>query len=133
VFARDPDSLIIFTAHEEPMAFTVEPILRNFAPIEPFCVRWNFPMMERDSQLDPTNLKQAAGRKPENIPDDLLAVLPADGLSNADFMAAADEQGISERTFYRLRQSLKSDKKIMLSAINGKWLKVMPKQTYQVP
>ena len=131
VFARDPDSLIIFTAHEEPQTFTVEPILRNFKPVEPFCVRWNFPLMERDDTLDPSKLKQAAGRKPENTTDDLLALLPADGLTAAEFLAAAKEQGISERTFFRLLKTLKSDKKILQSAINGKWLKIMPKQTYQ--
>ena len=43
VFARDPDSLLIFTAHKDDGCFSVEPILRNFPPVKPFGVRWQFP------------------------------------------------------------------------------------------
>ena len=63
VFARDPDSLLIFTKHETEDAFTVEPILRNFPPVRPFAVRWEFPLMVQANELDPARLKQAAGRK----------------------------------------------------------------------
>ncbi|MGA3268092.1 MAG: AAA family ATPase [Verrucomicrobiota bacterium] len=129
VFARDPDSLLIFTKHEQPDAFTVEPILRNFPPVEPFVVRWNFPLFERADDLDPAKLKQAAGRKPENSPDDLLKLLPGKGLTNADFLAAADADGISKRTFYRLRKLLEAAGKIMLSKVNGKWKPISPKKT----
>ena len=75
VFARDPDSLLIFTKHETDDAFTVEPILRNFAPVEPFAVRWNFPLMELADDLDPAKLKQVAGRKSEFNPKKLLAAI----------------------------------------------------------
>ncbi len=75
VFARDPDSLLIFTKHETNDAFTVEPILRNFAPVEPFAVRWQFPLMQRADDLDPAKLKQVAGRKREYNPKKLLAAI----------------------------------------------------------
>jgi hypothetical protein len=75
VFARDPDSLLIFTQHEEKDAFAIEPILRNFAPVEPFVVRWEFPLMRRDDDLDPSKLKQAVGRKKEHDPKKLLAAI----------------------------------------------------------
>jgi len=127
VFARDPDSLLIFTKHETEGAFTVEPILRNFAPVAPFAVRWEFPLMHRADDLDPAKLKQAGGRKPENSPDDLLKVLPADGLMPADFLAAADEDGISKRTFYRLRAELKKRGKIVESITGGKWQPILTK------
>ena len=39
LFARDPDAILTLTKHEEEGAFTVEPILRNHAPIKPFVVR----------------------------------------------------------------------------------------------
>ena len=68
VFARDPDSLLIFTKHETDDAFTVEPILRNFAPVAPFAVRWNFPLMNLADDLDPAKLKQVAGRKRQHDP-----------------------------------------------------------------
>ena len=40
VFARDPDSLVVFTKHEEEGAFAGEMIVRNLPPVAPFVVRW---------------------------------------------------------------------------------------------
>jgi len=75
VFARDPDSLLIFTKHEEDDAFTVESILRNFAPVAPFAVRWQFPLMQTADDLDPAKLKQVVGRKRVCDPKKLLTVI----------------------------------------------------------
>ncbi|MFZ0828685.1 MAG: AAA family ATPase [Verrucomicrobiia bacterium] len=133
VQARDPDSLIVFSKHETPDAFAVEPILRNFPPVEPFTVRWEFPLMVRADELDPAKLKQAAGRKPEHTPGELFELLPADGLTNADFLTAAKEQGISERSFYRMKKDLENGGKILLSKINAKWTPVSSKKTPSLP
>jgi hypothetical protein len=129
VFARDPDSILIFTRHEEEDAFAVESILRNFAPVQPFAVRWRFPLMAQDGQLDPAKLKQAAGRRPEHAPDDLLKALPDAGLENSDWLTAADEQGISRRTFFRLRKQLEKSRRIMLSTATGRWTPLLNKAT----
>jgi hypothetical protein len=75
VYGRDPDALLIFTEHDEPDAFTVEPILRDFAPVEPFVVRWEFPLMHRADDLDPAKLKQVAGRKKAHDPKKLLTAI----------------------------------------------------------
>lgn len=56
-FARDPDAILIMTAHEQEDAFTIEATLRNFPPAEPFVVRWEFPLFVRDASLDPAALK----------------------------------------------------------------------------
>lgn len=127
VFARDPDSLLIFTKHESDDAFTVEPILRNFAPVAPFAVRWDFPLMHRADDLDPAKLKQAGGRKPTYLPADLFAKLPTDGLTNADWLAKADGDGISKPTFYRLRKALENSGKIHHSPVTGKWQPILTK------
>jgi len=127
VFARDPDSLLIFTKHENDDAFTVEPILRNFAPVEPFAVRWQFPLMQTADDLDPSKLKQAGGRKPTFSPSDLLALLPSGGLENKAWTELADENGISRRTFFRLRAELKKAGKILESVATGKWQPVLTK------
>ncbi|MBI4658302.1 MAG: AAA family ATPase [Verrucomicrobia bacterium] len=66
VFARDPDSLLVMTRHEEEGAFAVEATLRNFPAINPFVVRWEYPLMRRDDTLDPAKLKQLRGRKREH-------------------------------------------------------------------
>lgn len=76
VFARDPDSIVPFTLHEEDGCFTVEPILRNLHPVAPFVVRWKFPLMTIADDLDPTKLRQQnKGRKREYDPTELLAYI----------------------------------------------------------
>lgn len=109
VFARDPDSILSFTRHEEPDAFTVEATLRNFKPVEPFVVRWQFPLMRKDDALDPTKLKRIArlGPAPQFTPDKLLKTLPADGLTKIDWKKqAADRIGIGRTRFYALVDEL---------------------------
>jgi hypothetical protein len=127
VFARDPDSLLIFTKHETDDAFTVEPILRNFAPVAPFVVRWEFPLMRRDDDLDPAKLKQTGGRKPTYSPDDVLNLLPKAGLSNAEWMEKAEAEGISKATFYRLKKALSEARKIHQAAVTGIWQPILTK------
>jgi predicted transcriptional regulator len=75
VFARDPDSILIFTRHEEEGAFTVEPVLRNFPPVTPFVIRWNYPTFEMADDLNPDDLRQSAGRKKQYDPISLLALI----------------------------------------------------------
>jgi RecA-family ATPase len=62
VFARDPDSLLNFTTHQEADCYTVEATLRNFPPMDPFVVRWEYPLFARDGTLDPAELKKMPGR-----------------------------------------------------------------------
>ena len=52
-FARDPDSLLNLTAHEQEDCYTLEASLRNFPQLDPFVVRWEFPLFVRDDSLDP--------------------------------------------------------------------------------
>ena len=57
VFSRDPDSLLNFTSHREADCYTVEATLRNFPPLCPFVVRWDYPLFARDGSLNPAELK----------------------------------------------------------------------------
>jgi len=110
VFARDPDSLIIFTAHEEPDCFTVDCILRNFPPVAPFVVRWQFPLMMRAAELDPADIKKSAGRKPQHDPLKLLAVIADRTVSNPiTFSEWADLAGLPRKTLsnYTVNMRLK--------------------------
>jgi hypothetical protein len=76
VFARDPDTILTMTRHEKDGAFTVEPILRNHPPVGPLVVAWDFPLMKRDDDLDPTKLRRAnAGRQAKYEVQDLVEVL----------------------------------------------------------
>ena len=72
VFARDPDTIITATPHEEEDCFTVNMVLRNFPPPGDFAIRWRFPRMVRDASLDPENLRQPEQRKKERPAVDTL-------------------------------------------------------------
>jgi hypothetical protein len=82
VFARDPDSILVFTEHESENAFTIEPILRNFPHVPKFSVRWNFPLMTPAGDLDPARLKQSSGRKKDHDPVKLLALIRNNDAAN---------------------------------------------------
>jgi hypothetical protein len=58
VFARDPDTILTLTSHEAPDAYVVEATLRNFAPLKPFCIRWEYPVMTLAPELRPEHLKK---------------------------------------------------------------------------
>lgn len=75
VLARDPDTLINFTRHEQDEAFTVDVTLRNLKPIEPFVVRWQFPMFQRDDALNPDDLKKLPGRKKQMSEVEVLSAI----------------------------------------------------------
>lgn len=123
VFARDPDSILIFTRHEHDNAFIVEATLRNHPPLERFVVRWKFPLMIMDRDLDPSKLKQAPGRTKQHHRADLLTLLGTNALTTTEWKElAADDRGMSERTFYRLLNELKDAKSIKKNA-NNKWIK----------
>lgn len=126
VFARDPDSIIPFTKHEEEDAFVIEPILRNLPPITPFVVRWNHPLMERDDELDPSKLKQTGGRPKEHTSDELLDLLNDGPLPLQKWQEIASKNnGISRATFFRLKSELKSHDLILHQKVSDTWIKLI--------
>jgi hypothetical protein len=121
VFARDPDSILVMTAHEQEQCFTIEATLRNFRPMEPFVARWDYPLMRRDDSLDPKQLKQAkGGPKTIYFADQLLGLLPVEGLTTAEWKKlAADETGMGRTKFFELRAELVEEGSV--SEVKGKW------------
>ena len=109
--ARWPDVVMTLTEHEEDGCATAEFSLRNFAPVAPFVVRWNYPTWTRDGSLNPTKLK-SPGRKEEHSPAELLAKL-SDGMTGREWKAAA---GLTDSTFDRKRNALKQQGKIRESS-----------------
>src|SRR5689334_5911093 len=119
VFARDPDSLVTFTRHEEDNAYTIDTILRNFPPVKLFVVRWDWPVFMRADELDPKRLRAAGGRAAEYTPDMLLETLGDQRLSSTDWQAqCGDELGICEASFCKLRRSLETAQKVLKSIID---------------
>jgi len=124
VFARDPDSILNFTRHEEPDCFTVEMTLRNHPPREPFVVRWEFPLFTVENTLDATRLKQA-GRKPDQsfTTEKIFELLTEPMSTKAWQRLAADELGASRATFFRRKDELENASKIRKDTTR-KWSRV---------
>lgn len=57
-WARDPDTIIVLTPHEEPDSFTVTSILRNLPQLPEFVVSWDYPLMKLASDLNPEALRR---------------------------------------------------------------------------
>ena len=80
-FARDVDSGLILTAHEEEECYTADAaILRNFPPFKPFVVRWEFPLMVREDDIDPERLKAPRSGNPvkHHTIEEIMAHVPHD-------------------------------------------------------
>jgi len=57
-WARDPDSIVVLTPHEEPDCFTVTSILRNLPQLPEFVLAWNYPLMRLANDLNPEALRR---------------------------------------------------------------------------
>ena len=110
VFARDPDSILTMTAHEEEECFTVESTLRNFRPLAPFVLRWEWPMFRRDDELDAAQLKGSnAGQFKQAFTADMLMdhLSIAVGIKTTDLRKLVDQKnGMSKSTFYNLKAEI---------------------------
>jgi len=64
-WARDPDSIVVLTPHEEENCFTVTSILRNLPQLPEFVVGWDYPLMRVAKDLNPEALRrpQAKNKK----------------------------------------------------------------------
>ena len=125
VFARDPDSILTLTRHEEDEAFTLDCTLRNHPPVEPFVVRWKFPTMERDTSLDPGKLKQVSGRQKLHSAEELLGVLGSSEMTYSAWLdAAKTHAGMGASTFKSLRTELVNAGQVHYSKFNQTYQKV---------
>jgi hypothetical protein len=57
-WARDPDSIVVLTPHEEENCFTVSTILRNLPQLPEFVVAWDYPLMRLAKDLNPDALRR---------------------------------------------------------------------------
>jgi hypothetical protein len=72
----DVDAAMVLRKHEVEGCFRVDMIHRELPPVEPFCIGWNFPLMELRPDLSPDAMKKAkAGRKKAHDPQKLVAAI----------------------------------------------------------
>jgi hypothetical protein len=122
--ARDPDNLVTLTRHEEEHAFTVECTVRDFEPIAPFVVRWDYPLLVR-TDLDPAKLKTAHRGRPSTCdPESLLEIIKSndDELDTGALIEKAiAELGWSKRTVFAKLEVLKKQKRVYPGVATGNW------------
>jgi hypothetical protein len=127
VFARDPDSILNFTRHEEHEAFTVELTLRNSPPVAPFVVRWLYPLMRRADDLDPAKLKTKPGRKRIHTVEKILECLAGRSLTTTAWQKrASSEKNIPKTPFYALFEEAKKLPELR-QTVGGQWRYEPPK------
>lgn len=81
--ARAADTQITFKEHKQASTYIMEGLVRSFPPVSPLCVKWLFPIWQRDESADPADVKRAGqpGKSPE-----------AKEQAKADQLAAKDAQ-----------------------------------------
>ena len=125
-FARDADSLLVMTKHEQPDTYTVESILRYHKPQEPFCVTLEYPIMVRNENLDASKMKAANGLGKKYVVADLLKVLNVQQLTRAELNRQFVPKVASQGTFNTLFKEAQETKIIELCEDNKKWKAVQP-------
>lgn len=101
MFARDPDSILNFTRHEENNCFTVDATLRNHPPIKPFVARCEYPLMCVDATLNPSQLKQSG--RPETYHAKDLRALIVEKMSATEIVKMAEAELLWPRPLKRFR------------------------------
>ena len=100
VFARDADTIITLTEHQQKDCYSVEMTLRNLAPQPPFVVEWQFPLMVERPDLSPADFKTDEAAEEDDY-EPLLSLLDESPLTTAEWLEAAIEIGYSRATFFR--------------------------------
>ena len=130
VFARDPDTIVTMTKHDNEYTYTVDATLRNFAPMEPFCVKWEHPLMARDDDADPNKLKVPGKKTATYTVQQLLEVLADQELFTMEwYRATAHRYSMSKRTFMDKLAQIKNDKSMLIQTAEEKWKAVHPTKT----
>jgi hypothetical protein len=119
VFARDPDSIITITGLEEDKTFIIEANLRSLPPINPFTLRWNFPVFQVDPSIDKTKIKPAkSGRPPKYTVEQIVEVLGNKKKKSAEWQAECNvKTGIAASSFHSLKNIAKA--KNLVTLIGG--------------
>jgi hypothetical protein len=127
VFGRSPDAIVIITKHEQQDVYTVETTLRNHKSLEPFCVEWNYPLMMRNTSLDPKKLKKPGAFAQQFTPQQLLMALGNDEMTTAEWEAeSCTLYKMSKRTFADKKKILVDEEKTVVKGDNGKWKATTP-------
>jgi hypothetical protein len=110
-WARDPDTIVVLTPHEEPDHFTVTSILRNLPQLPEFVVGWDFPLMTVASDLNPDALRRPQSKNKVCSDKEFMdSVMTTEGKSFTKIVSEARaELKISKNTTGRLLKRLEAN------------------------
>jgi hypothetical protein len=66
--SRATDTHVIMRAHEERDCVVFEAAVRSWPPVDPFCLRWTFPVWTPDRALDPAALRSERPKRASKEP-----------------------------------------------------------------
>ena len=91
-WARDPDTIMVLTPHEEPDCFTVSSIVRNLPQVPEFVVTLDFPLMKVASDLNPAALRRPQSKNKVCSDREFLdAIITEDGKTFTRIVADAKD------------------------------------------
>jgi hypothetical protein len=61
--SRAADTHLILRQHQEDDAVVLDAAVRSWPPVEPFCLRWHFPVWEPAPDLGPADLRKGQSKK----------------------------------------------------------------------
>jgi hypothetical protein len=106
-WARDPDSIMVLTPHEEPDCFTVTSILRNLPQVPEFVLAWDFPLMRVAKELNPDALRRPQAKNKVCSDREFIEQFISDAAaSRGNIVAAASKMAISPATTDRYLKRL---------------------------
>lgn len=107
-WARDPDSIMVMTPHEEEDCYTVTGILRNLPRLPEFVVAWDYPVMKVDPKLNPEALRRQGGKsKACTDREFVVRYLSEEARARSVIVRMAEKDGIGARTVDRTLSRLK--------------------------
>jgi hypothetical protein len=112
VFGRHPDGIITLTPHEVENAFVAEATLRNFPPLKPFVLTWEYPLFDFAPDLDPKKLRGKPGAKAKYTVEQILDCLE-DGMTTGQWEKAAWlKLAFAPSTFARLKKQAIAEQRV---------------------
>jgi len=119
VHRQEPNAYIELAPHREDGAVIFSADLRDYAPVKKFCLVWEHPLMARDDDLDPDDLKRLPSRGSGTTysAKEILGVLREKPLKTGDWLAEAHiATGVGRSQFYAIKKRLEKTGRVVEKA-----------------
>jgi hypothetical protein len=65
--SRAADAHVVLREHDQPGAVVLDAAVRSFAPLDPVCLRWSFPIWTPAPDLDPDQLRETSRKRSTSV------------------------------------------------------------------